>query len=65
MNVECKSRLEPGGDFVQAVEVKAWVADLPDGATIEAVSRDFGTQRDPDVRLVGLRASWSETRHAP
>lgn len=62
MSIDCVSRLEADGDYLHAKKVRDWVADLPDGAVITQIIRDFGNQRDPELRLVGLRASWSEQR---
>jgi hypothetical protein len=45
-----------------AHEVKAWIMQVPNGATVAPIIKDFGTQRDPDERLIGLRAEWSEGR---
>lgn len=49
------------GDTLQAIDVRGWLlsSDIPDGAVITKIVRDFGTQRDPDVRLIGLRAEWA------
>lgn len=65
MSVDCHAILEPDPEatLLLAKDARDFLAGLPDGAVIKAVTRDFGSQRDPDVRLVGLRASWSETRH--
>lgn len=66
--VECVSKIEGAvmsGDRegpVFSQNVREWLTNVPDGATITHIVRDFGNQRDPDVRLIGLRASWSETR---
>ncbi len=49
-------------DFLTAELVRAWVAKIPSGATIEAVVVDRGTQRDPVPVTKGLKASWSEVR---
>jgi hypothetical protein len=66
VNVDCSSRFVLDGVPPQALTVtpdlRAWLGDLPDGATLSAVIRDVGTQRDPEPRLIGLRATWSETR---
>ena len=65
INVETKAVLEAADpECLTAGEVKTWIAAVPNGATISPVLRDFGSQRDPDVRLAGLRATWSGTVHA-
>lgn len=64
MNVDCKSSIEAneGRKVLLAADVREWLSELPDGAVLSTITRDFGNQRDPEVRLVGLRASWSETK---
>lgn len=63
LSVECKSEVTAeGGRNLHAHEVKAWLDSIPDGATLSQIIKDFGSQRDPDPVLVGLRAKWSETR---
>lgn len=62
MSIDCTARIEAEGDYLHAIRVREFVASLPDGAVISAVIKDFGNQRDPEPRLVGLRASWSEER---
>lgn len=63
MDVKCTSKVEAEpGDYLTAGLVKAWAADLPPDATVSHLTRDLGSQRDPYVVLVGLRAAWTETR---
>lgn len=63
MNVECSSEVRgEAGDSLQAHEVKAWLEGVPNGARLIQIIKDFGSQRDPEPTLVGLRAKWSETR---
>lgn len=64
INVECNSSMsaETPGDYITAQAVRAWLEGIPNGAHIHAQMRDFGSQRDPEPRLVGLRATWSEVR---
>jgi hypothetical protein len=64
MHIDCKSSVtaEPG-DFLTAADVQAWIADIPARAAhLSPILRDFGTQRDPVVTLVGLLAKWTEER---
>lgn len=61
--VECKSEVVgEAGDYLLAHEVKAWLMQVPNGAALSPIIKDFGTQRDPNETLVGLRAEWSENR---
>jgi hypothetical protein len=63
LNVECRSEIiGEAGDYLQSHEVKAWLEGVPNGARITQIIKDFGTQRDPQETLVGLRAMWSEVR---
>lgn len=64
INVEATSSVaaEPG-DYLQADAVREWIRYVPDGAHIEAITREMGSQRDPYTSLVGLTAKWSDTRH--
>jgi len=39
-----------------------WVVQLPDGAQLSAIIHDLGSQRDPVPTLVGIHATWEETR---
>lgn len=65
INVEMSSAVEvKPGESLQASEVREWIAHVPNGATITAVTRQMGHQRDPYDVLVGLTAKWSEVRHA-
>lgn len=62
-DVECTSKIEvERHQRLRAVDVRDWVAGLPEGAVLSAIQSDFGTQRDPEMRLMGLRAAWSEDR---
>ena len=62
MSIDCTAKLEAEGEYLHAIRVREFVDTLPDGAVITAIIKDFGSQRDPEPRLVGLRASWSEQR---
>lgn len=64
INTDCTSeaRAMEGDECLHVADVADWIAALPKGATLEGITRDFGSQRDPDERLVGLRARWSEGR---
>lgn len=63
INVECSSSVtaEPG-DYLQAHQIRAWLPGIPDGASVEAITREYGSQRDPVTATVGLTAKWSEVR---
>lgn len=64
INITAKSELEAEDPKnLQAHEVREWIRQVPDGATITPITHDFGNQRDPWVVLTGLRATWSEVRH--
>lgn len=66
VNVECLAEVQAEeGQPLLAVSVREWLEPLPLGAAITPILHDTGTQRDPDVRLVGLRATWSESRSDP
>ena len=64
MSVDCTSKVEADPDARQlhVADVREWLDNLPNGATLHAITRDFGNQRDPEVHLTGLRATWSESR---
>lgn len=47
---------------ITASQIREWVANIPDTATIEAITQERGHQRDPYSVFVGLRATWTETR---
>lgn len=67
INVECNSSMsaETPDSYITAEAVRSWLEGIPNGAHIHAQMRDFGSQRDPEPRLTGLRATWSEVRHTP
>lgn len=48
--------------FVRKGEIKDWYDSLPDDAILSPVMWDYGSQRDPDTRMIGLIAKWTETR---
>lgn len=62
VSVECSSRVESDGEDLQAIDVREWIYRIPDGATITAITRDVGSQRDPYIVTRGLLAKWSEVR---
>jgi hypothetical protein len=41
-------------------EARDWLMDLPPDAKLQAIQRDIGSQRDPWLVTVGLRAAWEE-----
>ena len=63
INVECSSSVTAeSGDYLDADTVRQWLQSVPNGATLSQIIKDLGNQRDPQPVLIGLRASWSETR---
>lgn len=63
LSVDCRSEVRADSEhYLLASEVRSWIMQLPNGATLAPIIKDFGTQRDPDERLIGLRAEWSEGR---
>lgn len=62
MDVQARAELRAEDETLFAHEVRAWLEKVPDGASLTPIIKDFGSQRDPDEKLIGLRASWSETR---
>ena len=60
--LEVDDAIRAENDTLLAEDVHKWLANVPEGATIHAVIRDLGSQRDPEPTLVGLRATWSEVR---
>lgn len=64
MTTECTSevRSDSGTERITAGEITAWIARLPKQALISAIEHDKGSQRDPWPVLVGLRATWTESR---
>ncbi|MDR6117247.1 hypothetical protein QE370_000431 [Aeromicrobium sp. SORGH_AS981] len=45
-----------------AGQIAQWVKDVPADAQVSAINTDTGTQRDPYITTVGLRATWEESR---
>ena len=63
LNVECQSEIRAEeGDDLTAQTVRGWLGSVPDGASLTPITVDRGNQRDPWIVLVGLRATWSESR---
>lgn len=61
--VECTSTVTAVPDEqLTAHSVAVWSAALPGDAVLTQIIRDRGTQRDPWPVLVGLKATWKETR---
>ena len=62
VNIECHATFAGDDRLEINDEIRDWIINLPDGATLDPVLRDFGSQRGPELRLVGLKASWSEVK---
>jgi hypothetical protein len=60
MDVNCTAEIRTENDLLRSDEVFQWLTKVPAGAAISAILFDYGNH--PDVRLVGLRAEWSEGR---
>jgi hypothetical protein len=43
-------------------DLRQWINHLPDGVPLTPITRDMGSQRDPMHVVVGLRATWEESR---
>lgn len=62
MNCTSEIMYDENSGYLHVADVTPWITGLPDGAALDMIVRDFGSQRDPAPRLIGLRASWSEGR---
>jgi hypothetical protein len=62
--VTCQSqfRAERGEYLTASPAFVSWICDLPKEARLFPVTTDVGSQRDPMVVLVGLNATWTESR---
>lgn len=41
-------------------DIQEWWDAIPESARIEPVVWSYGSQRDPDERMIGLIAKWTE-----
>ena len=62
IQLSAKTQLDAEGDEVTPAELSRWLEYVPPGASLKPVMKDFGSQRDPDYKFVGMVAQWVETR---
>lgn len=55
-------RPNPTDPLLATIELSRWLDSLPADAVLSAVQVDKGSQRDPEIVLVGIRAVWDEVR---
>lgn len=62
INIEMSARLDAEGPEVTVNELTAWLDHIPPGASLSPLTKNVGSQRDPEDAFVGMLARWSETR---
>lgn len=66
MKIKTKStsefRTEDNAVLMVTFELREWIEELPLGAELRPIQTDIGSQREPWVVTVGLRASWEGGR---
>lgn len=55
-------RPSPVDPLLATIDLARWLDGLPADAVLSAVQVDKGSQRGPELVLVGIRAVWEEER---